>query len=212
MQVTCGYCESLHSVESAILIRRKRLKLRSTFHRIGYRVTQWSKPLIQITLQERVSERNGEQIIDTPIPQLQEKLVGMIQLILQERISERIGATLALRIQETLFEVIQLIRQEPIQEHIVEETMQVPISRVMKETVEAVKHVPQERVQRNTVERIVAVPLPQFPEEKTSDPAYSARPNLRSCRGANRYCRRPGDSGTNRRRSEGHPSRAYMSP
>ena len=46
-----------------------------------------------------------------------------------------------------------------------EETVNVPVPRVMEETIEAVKHVPQERVQSNTVEQIVAVPVPRIREE-----------------------------------------------
>ena len=78
-------------------------------------------------------------------------------------------------------EAIPSMPQERTQERIVEETMEVLVSRVMEETVDAVKHVPQARVQRNTVERSVDVPVPQVPKEKTGDPAYSARPTFRSC-------------------------------
>ena len=46
-----------------------------------------------------------------------------------------------------------------------EETVNVPVPRVMEETVEAVKHVPQEHVQSNTVDQIVAVPVPRIREE-----------------------------------------------
>ena len=52
-----------------------------------------------------------------------------------------------------------------VQERTFDETINVPVPRVMEETVEAVKHVPDERVQNNTAEQIVAVPVPRIREE-----------------------------------------------
>ena len=75
---------------------------------------------------ERVLNYTVEQIVDVPVSQIQEKVVGVIHLILQERISERIEAKLASRIQEELLEVIQLIRKTRISERIVEAFMDAP--------------------------------------------------------------------------------------
>ena len=58
--------------------------------------------------QEHVQNYTGEQIVDVPVSQIQEKIVGVIHLILRERISKRIGAEIGSRIQEELLEVIQL--------------------------------------------------------------------------------------------------------
>ena len=46
--------------------------------------------MIPLFPQDRISDRNGEQTIDIPIRQIQEKLVEGIQLVLQEPISDRI--------------------------------------------------------------------------------------------------------------------------
>ena len=43
-----------------------------------------------LILRDRISDRNGEQIADVPVPQVQEKLVEEIQLIQQERIHNRV--------------------------------------------------------------------------------------------------------------------------
>ena len=46
-------------------------------------------------------------------------------------------------------DITQLNPQEPIQERIVEETINVPIPRLMEETMESVKHIPQERIRHH---------------------------------------------------------------
>ena len=126
------------------------------------RIREETGQVIQLIPQDRISDRNGEQVIDIPIPQIQVEIVG-IMLILQERISERIGTTLSSRIQEKLFEVMQLIRQERISWRIVEKSVDVPVSQIQERPVEGAKGIPRERVDIQT-----KVPAIHF-AEKTVD-------------------------------------------
>ena len=70
--------------------------------------------------------------------------------------------------------------QGKIHERIVEEIIEVSVSRVMEKIILVVKHIPQERVQNGTEEQIVDVPVPQcrketgeviqlFPQDRISD-------------------------------------------
>ena len=77
-----------------------------------------------------------ERIVDVPVSQIHEKIVGVIHLILQERISERIEAKLASRIQEELLEVIQLIRRTRISERIVETFTDASVPQIQERLVE----------------------------------------------------------------------------
>ena len=86
--------------------------------------------------QEHVQNYTGEQIVDVPVSQIQEKIVGVIHLILQERISERIRAEIGSRIQEELLEVIQLIRKTRISERIDETFMDGPVPQIQERLVE----------------------------------------------------------------------------
>ena len=61
--------------------------------------------------------------------------------------------------------VILLVLQERIQGRIVEEIIEVPVSRMMEETIEVVKRIAQEQVQSYTGEQFVAVPVPWIREE-----------------------------------------------
>ena len=57
------------------------------------------------------------------------------------------------------------MQQGQIHERIVEEIIEVSVSRVMEKIIEGVRPISQERVQDYTVEQIVAVPVPQIPEQ-----------------------------------------------
>ena len=84
--------------------------------------------------QERVQNNTVERIVDVPVSQIQEKIVGVIHLILQERIFEGVEAKLASRIQEELLKVIQLIRKARISERIVETFLDVPVPQIQEPT------------------------------------------------------------------------------
>ena len=101
------------------------------------RVMEEIPEVLKLIPQERVQNNTVERIVDLPVSQIQEKMVGLIHLILQERISERIRAEIGSRIQEELLEVIQLIRKTRISERIVEEFMDAPVPQIQERLVES---------------------------------------------------------------------------
>ena len=90
----------------------------------------------KVILQERVPERNVEQIVNVPVPQIIDECV----------------------------EVIQLVPKEKIREHIVGEIV-VLVPQVREETTETAKIIPQKRVQNRTVDQITIVFMLQIQEE-----------------------------------------------
>ena len=91
---------------------------------------------VEVLLQERISERIGDQIINMPVPQYVEESVDEL---LHERISDRISD-----------QIIDVSVPQNLEEHV--------------EIVESVRFISQERVHQQIGEHPVAVPAVDVPE------------------------------------------------
>ena len=144
-------------------------------------VSQRQVPAIQQTVEvpqvqyvdEIIEERIVEEI-DVPVPYVKGEMFDVVKQIPQERIVEETGVPVP-RVAEKTVEVPQVqfhdrvvdvpvvtqrqdmpsMPRERIQECIVEEIIQVAVSRVMEKIIEGVRPIPQERVQNSTVEQSV---------------------------------------------------------
>ena len=95
--------------------------------------------VIKLFPAERVPERTVEQIVDMPVPQIQEQIVEVAEIIPQERTSEHtVGVPAPLILEEVV------------------------------EVVKAVKIVPQERISAKICEQIVGATVPHAVDELVS--------------------------------------------
>ena len=86
---------------------------------------------------ERISERSVDQIVDWPVPQIEEQIAEVAKTTPQERFSKR-----------------TVVQAEDV-----------PVPQILKEVVKAVKTVPQERISETICEKIVDAPVPQTVDE-----------------------------------------------
>ena len=130
-------------------------------------------------IEERIVEK-----IDVPVPFVKEEIIDVVKQIPQERLVEETGVPVP-RVAEKTVEVPQVqfhdrvvevpvatqrqdvpsMPRERIQECIVEEIIEVAVSRVMEKNIEGVRPIPQERVQSSTVEQSVDALDPQIQME-----------------------------------------------
>lgn len=96
-----------------------------------------------LVFQERVMQRQVEQIVNMPFPQIMEDLVEVVKIISQERVS-----------------------------HWIVEQIDVSVPQVVDEIVEVRWLVPQERIVQRQVEQFVNVPVPQIFEEPVEVPKF----------------------------------------
>ena len=83
---------------------------------------------MQIMPQERLQNRIVEQVVDVPVPQIQEEIVEVIQLVPPERISDRTSRANR--------EVVRSIPMEHIPERVVEQIVDRRQTQVTKKTLE----------------------------------------------------------------------------
>ena len=118
---------------------------------------------------ERISERTVEQIVDTPGPQIQGKIVDDAESIPQARTSEHIVEQFAgvpvPQFQDQILEVAEITPRRRIPERTVGQIDDVPVPQIHEQIVEVVMNIPQERISEPIAVQTVDVPTPQILEE-----------------------------------------------
>ena len=115
--------------------------------------------IIQPIPQEHVSDRNGEQISDVPVPQIQET-GEMIQPIQQGRISDRATEQIVdVAIPEMRGQIVGVGKSTPKSvrqhtgDHVVDQIIDSPVAQIREPNVEVAKTTLEERLQQCTVEQ-----------------------------------------------------------
>ena len=104
----------------------------------------------EVFSQDRVQQRNEEQIAETPTASLDEEVMEIPKTQTREK------NICCLKEDQSEF----------LEELIIEKS-DVPVSHVMEKTIEVVKLIPQEQAQNRTVRQITDVPVPRVMEENT---------------------------------------------
>ena len=112
-------------------------------------------------LQEHISERMHEKIVDVPVPET--------RTFPQERISERTQITVPVSFQEDTDEVIKLFPAlyptERISQRAAEQIVDMPVPQIQEQIVEVAKTIPQERISKRIVVQTEDVSVPQILKE-----------------------------------------------